>query len=255
MKKREFLGIDIGGSGIKGAVVDLNKGEFSSQRIRIPTPTPYSPESVVATISEIVSAFGWKGKIGCGFPGVVRSQIIETAANLGGRKFIGVNLAEEIGRKCGREAWVLNDADAAGSAEIRFGAGKNCGGVVMVFTVGTGIGTSLFTGGKLSPNLEFGHVRMRDKKSGKYIASEKICSDAVRKSHDLSWKQWAGRFSKYLNYVQSLCWPDLMIIGGGVTSKKDKFFKFIDVNCDVALAELENRAGIIGAAYEASKAI
>lgn len=255
MRKREFLGIDIGGSGIKGAVVNVAAGEFVSERIRIPTPTPYSPEGVLDAIGQIVKGLSWKGKIGCGFPGVVRSQIIETAVNLGGKKFVGMNMAEEIGRMCGKECWVLNDADAAGSAELRFGAGKNRDGVVLMLTVGTGIGTSLFTDGKLVPNMELGHLKMHDKRSDKFISAEKICSDAARKLYDMQWKQWTEKFNKYIDYIQQLLWPDLVILGGGLASKKDKFFKHINADCDIAIAELENKAGIIGAAYEASKII
>ena len=256
MRKNLVLGPDIGGSGVKGAVVDVAKGEFVGDRIRIPTPTPHTPSNIVSAISEIVAGFKWKGPIGCGFPGVIRSQIIETAANLGGKNFIGVTLPEEIGRACGCEAWIINDADAAGSAEINFGVGRGRrGGVLMMLTVGTGIGVSMFSNRTLVPNLELGHLRMRDKALKKYIAAEKICSDAARKSHDLSWQQWAGRFNKYLQYVHSLCWPDLIVIGGGVASKSDKFLKYIKADCDIAIARLENRAGIIGAAYEASKNI
>lgn len=255
MKKSIVLGIDIGGSGVKGALVDTSKGEFVSERIRIPTPTPHTLKTLMEAIDEIVKQFKWNGVIGCGFPGVVRAQIIETAANLGGKNFVGVNLAEEIGRASGCDTWIVNDADAAGIAEQKFGAGKGKQGVIMMFTVGTGIGVSMFTSGVLVPNLEFGHLKMRDKASKKNLSAEKICSDAVRKSHDLQWKQWAQRFNKYLEYVHSLCWPDLMILGGGVASKSDKFIKYIKVDCDLVIAKLENRAGIIGAACEAKRMV
>lgn len=255
MKKSIVLGIDIGGSGVKGALVDTSKGEFVSERIRIPTPSSHTPKAILGAIEEIVSGFKWRGIIGCGFPGVVRAQIIETAANIGGKNFTGINLAEEIGRVCGCDAWVMNDADAAGIAEQRFGAGKGRSGVVMMFTVGTGIGVSMFSDGTLVPNLEFGHLKMRDKSLKKNVSAEKICSDAARKQHDLQWKHWAQRFNKYLQYVQALCWPDLMIIGGGVASKSEKFIKHLDVQCDLAIASLENRAGIIGAACQAKQMI
>ena len=145
MRKNLVLGLDIGGSGVKGAVVDVVKGEFVGDRIRIPTPSPHTPSNIISAICDIVDGFKWKGPIGCGFPGVIRSQIIETAANLGGRNFVGVNLAEEIGRACGCEAWIINDADAAGCAEINFGIGKDRNeGVLIMLTVGTGIGVSMF---------------------------------------------------------------------------------------------------------------
>ena len=150
---------------------------------------------------------------------------------------------------------MLNDADAAGLAETSYGAGRVSNGVVVMLTVGTGIGVSMFTDGVLVPNLEFGHLRMRDKVQKKNIIAEKICSDAVRKSHDLQWKQWAQRFNKYLEYVHSLVWPDLIILGGGIASKSEKFMKYIKSDSEIVVAELQNRAGIIGAAYEARRMI
>ncbi len=253
MQDSKVLGIDIGGSGVKGGIVDVRKGKLKGERIRIPTPKSHDPKLIVDAVAQIAESFEWNGIMGCGFPGVIRSQVIETAANLGGKKIIGTNLAEQIGAACGCEAWIINDADAAGLAEIKYGAGKNCKGVVLMLTVGTGIGTALFTDGKLVPNLEFGHLRMRDKFTSKNVAAEKLYSDAARKNHDYTWRVWAERFNKYLQYVHSLCWPDLIIIGGGAASKSEKFMKYIDVDCDIVTAELENRAGIIGAAYMASK--
>lgn len=253
MQKSNVLGIDIGGSGVKGGIVDISKGRLVGERIRIPTPKSHDPKLIVDSISQIAESFKWSGLIGCGFPGVIRAQIVETAANLGGRKIIGTNLAEQIGGSCGCEAWIINDADAAGLAEIKYGAGKGRRGSILMLTVGTGIGTALFTDGHLVPNLEFGHLRMRDKLTSKNVSAEKLYSDAARKSHDYTWKIWAERFNKYLQYIHSLCWPDLIIIGGGVASKSEKFMKYIDVNCDVVTAQLENKAGIIGAAYMASK--
>ena len=253
MKKSLVLGIDIGGSGVKGGIVDIKKGELVGERMRIPTPKSHEPKLVVDAVSQIAKSFNWNGIIGCGFPGVIRSQIVETAANLGGKKFVGTNLAQLIGEACGCEAWIINDADAAGLAEVRYGAGKGRDGAILMLTVGTGIGTALFTGGHLVPNLEFGHLKMRDKASSKNVDAEKLYSDAVRKKRDYTWRIWAERFNKYLQYVHALCWPDLMIIGGGAAAKSDKFMKYIDVECDIVCAKLENRAGIIGAAYMASK--
>ena len=181
------------------------------------------------------------------------AQVVETAANLGGKKFIGTNLAELIGETCGCEAWIINDADAAGMAEVKYGAGKDCQGVALMLTVGTGIGTAMFSGGHLVPNLELGHLKMRNKATGKNTDAERLYSDAVRKKCNYNWRIWAERFNRYLQYVHALCWPDLIIIGGGAAAKSDKFMKYIDVNCDIIPAELQNRAGIIGAAYMASK--
>lgn len=253
MQKSYVLGIDIGGSGVKGGIVDIKKGELVGERVRIPTPKSHEPKAVVDAVAQIAQAFKWNGIIGCGFPGVIRSQVVETAANLGGKKFIGTNLAELIGETCGCEAWIINDADAAGMAEVKYGAGKDCDGVVLMLTVGTGIGTALFSGGHLVPNLEFGHLKMRNKTTGKNTDAEKLYSDAVRKKCNYNWRIWAERFNKYLQYVHALCWPDLIVVGGGAAAKSDKFMKYIDVNCDIVPAELQNRAGIVGAAYMASK--
>ncbi len=252
MQKGKVLGIDIGGSGVKGGIVDLRKGELIGERVRVPTPKSRNPQMLIDAVAEVVNAFEWKGKIGCGFPGVVRSQVIETAANIGGKKLIGMNLAEEIGKRCGCDAWIINDADAAGVAEVRYGSGKNIKGLVLMLTVGTGIGTALFQDGILVPNLEFGHLKMKDKSTSRNTDAEKLYSDAVRKSKDLSWRVWTERFNNYLRYVHALCWPNLIILGGGLASKREKFFKYIDVDCDVVTAKLENKAGIIGAAYVAA---
>ena len=251
---KKVLGIDIGGSGVKGAIVDIKTGKFLTERLRVPTPKPYSLEGLLDAIDEIIKTFNWNGVVGCGFPGVVRQQIIETALNLGS-PFYGVNLAEEIGRRSACNAWVINDADAAGIGEMRFGAGKDQNGSVLMLTVGTGIGSALFTNGNLVPNLEFGSIKMKDKKSGKMVLAETLCSDAARKRLDLKWEVWAERFNKYLNYIQSLINPDLIILGGGISSKPEKFFDYLDVKCDLVLASLENRAGIAGAAFEAGKRI
>ena len=251
---KKVLGIDIGGSGVKGAIVDIKTGKFLTERLRVPTPKPYSLEGLLDAIDEIIKTFNWNGVVGCGFPGVVRQQIIETALILGS-PFYGVNLAEEIGRRSACNAWVINDADAAGIGEMRFGAGKNQNGSVLMLTVGTGIGSALFTNGNLVPNLEFGSIKMKDKKSGKMVLAETLCSDAARKRLDLKWEVWAERFNKYLNYIQSLINPDLIILGGGISSKPEKFFDYLDVKCDLVLASLENRAGIAGAAFEAGKRI
>ncbi len=253
-KNNQILGIDIGGSGVKGAIVDLRKGDFVTERVRIPTPLNRTAESLLDAIRQIVDAFNWKGVIGCTFPGVIRAQIIETAANMGDA-FIGLNLAEEIGRVCACDAWIVNDADAAGIAEMRYGIGKGKGGVVLMLTVGTGIGSALFIDGKLVPNMEFGQIRMRDKRTDKNIPAEKICADSVRKAQDMSWDAWSGKFNKYLEYIHSLIWPDLIIIGGGLASKQEKYINLLDVNCDIAIATLENRAGIIGAALEARNSL
>ncbi len=253
MKRQCVLGIDIGGSGVKGAIVDIKKGEFYSDRIRIPTPSSHTPQSILGAVKQIVDSLEWNGIIGCGFPGVIRSQIIETAANLGGENFIGVNFAQLIESETSCPTWIVNDADAAGIAEIQYGAGKNRKGVVLMLTVGTGIGVSMFVDGVLVPNLELGHLKMRDKKTDKNVSAEKLYSDAARKRADISWKQWIQGFNKYLEYVNMLCRPDLILIGGGVAGKSEKFLKYIKCACDIEIAQLQNKAGIIGSAYLASQ--
>ena len=254
----QAFGVDIGGSGIKAAPVDLTKGDFAEPRLKILTPEVSTPQAVAKIVKQQLDHFEVpeSAPVGIAFPAPIKpGQKLDFMANLD-QSWIGVDVTEVFSEACGRPVVVVNDADAAGSAEINFGVGRGRrDGVLMMLTVGTGIGVSMFSNRTLVPNLELGHLRMRDKALKKYIAAEKICSDAARKSHDLSWQQWAGRFNKYLQYVHSLCWPDLIVIGGGVASKSDKFLKYIKADCDIAIARLENRAGIIGAAYEASKNI
>jgi len=251
MKYKEVLGIDFGGSGIKGAPVDVKKGILLEERHRIPTPQPAEPDGVIREINNLVKFFNWKGPIGIGFPSVVQHGIIKTASNIDD-SWIGVNATERISKQTSCPTFVLNDADAAGMAEMKYGAGKKNKGVVLLITVGSGIGTVVFTNKKLVPNLEWGHVYMP-----KDIESEEYVSDAVRKKLDLSWEDWAKRFNEYLCYINQLLWSDLIIIGGGV-SKEKKFSKFEDiltVDTKVVPAELMNNAGLIGAARAAAKAL
>ncbi len=251
MKYKEVLGIDFGGSGIKGAPVDVKQGILLKERHRIPTPQPAEPDGVIREIDNLVKFFNWKGPIGIGFPTVVQHGIIKTASNIDD-SWIGVNATERISEQSSCPTFVLNDADAAGMAEMKYGAGKKNKGVVLLITVGSGIGTVVFTNKKLLPNLEWGHVYMP-----KDIESEEYVSDAVRKKLDLSWEDWAKRFNEYLCYINQLLWPDLIIIGGGV-SKEKKFSKFKDiltVDTKVVPAELMNNAGLIGAARAAAKAL
>ena len=241
----EILGIDIGGSGIKGAPVDCNTGELLQERHRLPTPLPATPEAVANTVKKLVKHFKWQDKIGCGFPAVVQNQIVRTAANID-QTWIGVNASALFEEKSKCSTVVTNDADAAGLAEVRFGAGKDTKGVVLVVTVGTGIGSALFINGNLVPNTEFGHLLFKN------TIAEKWTSDAVRKKEDLSWKQWAKRFNEYLQHIERLTWPDKIIIGGGVSKKSQKYISEIKVQAEVVEAKLLNNAGIIGAALSAN---
>lgn len=247
MKLRKVLGIDVGGSGIKGAVVDTKTGLLLTDRYRIPTPPEAKPEQVADIIQQIADYFQWNGAIGVGFPAVVQNGVAKTAANID-KSFIGTNVEDLIYRKTKCQVKVLNDADAAGQAEMKFGAGKENKGIVFLITVGTGIGTVIFSKGKLVPNTELGHIFMKgDKEAEPYV------SDATRQELDLTWKDWALRFNEYLVYIEQLFWPDLFIIGGGVSKSQNKFFQYLTVNTKVVAAQLLNNAGIIGAAVAAKK--
>ncbi len=242
MKYRNILGIDFGGSGIKGAPVDTKTGILLKKRHRIPTPTPASPQDVSDVIQKIVKHFKWKGAIGLAFPAVVVNGVVKTASNID-KSWIGENASELIINKTGLPTYVLNDADAAGMAEIKFGAGKDKKGSVLLITVGTGIGTVFFASGKLVQNTELGHVFL---KSG--IKAEDFTSDAVRKNEGLGWDEWAKRFNVYLQEMEKLFWPELIIIGGGVSKKPEKFVNELNVQTKVVMAKAKNEAGIIGAA-------
>ena len=235
------FGLDVGGSGIKGAPVDVESGEFLSERVRIKTPQPATPEAIVSTAVGVVREAGWKGPVGCGFPAVIKDGVIETAANID-KSAIGFDLHEALQRELDFPVSVVNDADAAGLAEIRWGAGRDEDGVVLMLTLGTGIGTSLFVGGRLVPNTEFGHIEVRGKDA------EHRAADSARKRDDLSWKEYAKRLDEYLHRVEFLLWPDLIVIGGGISKKSEKFFPHLTARTRVVAAEMHNNAGIAGAA-------
>jgi polyphosphate glucokinase len=235
------LGIDIGGSGIKGAPVDVKKGVMLTERYRIPTPQPAKPKSVAKTVAEIAKHFEWEGPIGCGFPAVVQHGITRTAANVDD-KWIGTDAAALFRKATGCPVKVINDADAAGLAEMTFGAGQGRMGVVLLVTIGTGLGTSLFTDGILLPNTELGHIEIDCKDA------ELLASDAARKRDDLSWKKWGKHLDTYLDRLENLIWPDLIILGGGVSKRHDKFAPYLTVKAEIVIAETFNEAGIIGAA-------
>ena len=245
MKLREVLGIDFGGSGIKGAPVDTKKGKLLEKRLRIPTPVPSTPNDVADVIKEIIGHFNWQGPVGVAFPAVVQNGVVKTAANID-KSWIGVNASQLLFEKTGLKSIVLNDADAAGLAEMKFGAGKGRKGSVLLVTVGTGIGSVLFTRGKLVPNTELGHVYLS---SG--MDAELFASDNARKNENLDWKAWAKRFDIYLHEMHRLFWPELIIIGGGASKKKERFLPLLTVETEITTAETKNTAGIIGAALAA----
>lgn len=244
------LGIDIGGSGIKGAPVDVETGEFTSDRFRIPTPSPGNPDQVIEVIRRIVEHFEWEGKIGAGFPGVVQRGVVKTAANVS-PDWIGQDLAGLITDATGCNAVVLNDADAAGLAEMRFGVGKKYeDDYVLFLTIGTGIGSAFFVKRELWPNSEMGHLQVRGKDA------EHRAGDGVRKAKDLSWKKWGKRLREVLQIYDFLFNPDVIILGGGVSKKFKKYKKYLKkINAEVIPAKLRNQAGIIGAAMAAEESL
>lgn len=237
----EILGIDVGGSGIKGAPVSLDQGKLLTERLRIPTPQPANPQAVAATVTEVARYFSWRGPIGCGFPAAVQHGIARTAANVDD-SWIGVDIATLLSESTGCPVRALNDADAAGWAEMAYGAGRGRLGTVIMVTIGTGLGTAIFVDGKLVPNTELGHMELDGR------AAELWSSGAARKRDGLGWKAWAKRFDRFLLKLESLIWPDLFIIGGGASKKHAKFFPHLNVQCEIVPAELLNDAGIIGAA-------
>ena len=244
MKYKKILGIDIGGSGIKGAPVNTKKGKLIDKRLRVATPDPATPEAVAAVIRQIAEHFKWDGLIGCGFPGVVRNGIVRTAANLD-KSWADVDARKLFSEKTGLPVTIVNDADSAGMAEMKFGAGKHQKGAVILITVGTGIGTVFFTKGKLLPNTELGHLIFKG------MDAEVYTSDATRKRENLTWDDWAERFNEYLREIYRLFSPDMIIIGGGVSKKGKKFFDHLTVDTRIVAAKLKNEAGIIGAALAA----
>ena len=240
----QILGIDIGGTGIKGALVDTDSGKMLTERYRLLTPQPATPQAMIGTMAAIVKHFHWQGPVGCGFPGVVKEGVVYTASNVS-KKWIGFNLRQALGELTGCEVLALNDADAAGLAEMRFGAGRGQNGVVLIITLGTGIGTALFVGGRLVPNLELGHIEIEGKDA------EKLAAAIVREKAELSWKKWGKQVNNYLIAMEQLLWPDLIIIGGGVSKKHEKFFPSFSTQTTVVPAEMRNQAGIVGAALAA----
>ncbi len=242
-----ILGIDIGGSGIKGALVDVETGQLLTERRRLPTPDKAKPNDVAEVVHELVSYFEYTGVIGCGFPAVVQHGVARTAANVH-ENWIGTNVDDLLGKSTGCRVFTLNDADAAGIAEMAFGAGCNAQkGVVIVITLGTGIGTAIFTDGRLVSNTEFGHMKIRGKDA------ETRASDAARQRKEMSWKKYAARLQEYLTEVENLFWPDLFIIGGGASKRADEFFPLLKIRTKIVPAQLLNQAGIVGAAVFASQ--
>jgi polyphosphate glucokinase len=240
----EILGIDIGGSGIKGAPVDIEKGALVASRFRLPTPQPSIPEAVSNVVAQVAKHFNWQGPIGCTFPAVVQNGVVRTAANVD-KSWIDTPGQSLLQQKTGCPLILLNDADAAGVAEMNFGAGRGRTGTVIILTFGTGIGTAIFINGRLVPNTELGHLEIRGKDA------EEWATNRIRKKKNLSWKKWATRVDEYLSWMEFLLSPDLFIIGGGVSKKHHKFLPLLNRRTQIVPAQLLNDAGIVGAAVAA----
>jgi polyphosphate glucokinase len=244
----EVLGIDIGGSGIKAGPVDTDTGKLLAERAKLDTPHPAEPDAVIDVLRQLVKGFGWTGPAGITFPGVVIDGVIRTAPNLG-EAWIGLDARKAFGTATGLAVSVINDADAAGLAELKFGAGAGQKGTVLMLTFGTGIGSALFIDGILVPNTELGHIEIRGKDA------EKRASGQVRQELDLSWGKWAGRVDEYIEHMEALLSPALIIIGGGVSRKSDKFLPLLTgLRATVVPAAMHNDAGILGAAMTAAGA-
>lgn len=241
------LGIDIGGTGIKAALVDTATGELVTKRVRAKTPHPATPRDVAARVREVIDTVGQERQlpedlpVGCGLPSPVKDGVVMTAANID-KKWIGVSASELLGDALGRRVRVVNDADAAAMAEVRIGAGRNCAGTVLLLTIGTGIGSGLVVGGRLVPNTEFGHIEIKGRDA------ETRLSGAARERRKLRWKEWAAEFDTYLAHLEAYLWPDLIILGGGVSKLIERFGEHLHTRAPLVPAQFLNTAGIIGAA-------
>ncbi len=239
------LGVDFGGSGIKGGVVDIDRGELIQPRIRIPTPDGAKPKDVAGVVGEICRGFGYQGPAGGTIPGVVQHGVVMTAANID-EGWVGKNAERLFSQASGCDFYAVNDADAAGLAEIRFGVGKeHPGQVILMITLGTGIGSALFVDGRLVPNLELGHLKVREKDA------EKRASDAARQKKEMTWPVYAEVLDEVLREIEALIWPDVIVIGGGISKEGEKYIPLLKRRAKVVPAQLLNQAGIIGAALYA----
>jgi polyphosphate glucokinase len=243
-KATTAFGVDIGGSGIKGAIVDLDKGDLATERVKFLTPHPSTPEAVAEVVARLIRDAGWSGDLGATFPAVIKNGVAKSAANVD-KSWIGTDVDKVFTDITNCDVTVLNDADAAGIAEARFGAAKGVRGVVILLTFGTGIGSALLLDGQLVPNTELGHLELDGGDA------EKKASSAAKDNEGLSYKQWAKRVQKYLAHVEHLFTPDLFVVGGGVSKNSDKWLPLLDLNTPVKPAELLNNAGIVGAAMAA----
>ena len=241
------FGIDIGGSGIKGAVVDVETGLLTTERLKLPTPQPSVPDAVAKVVVELVQHFGWQGPLGCTFPAVVQNGVARTAANVD-QSWIGTNIEAVMVTATGLPVTSVNDADAAGVAEVKWGAAKDVEGLVIMVTLGTGIGTALFYNGTLIPNSELGHIELD---GGDY---EPKASGAAREREQLSWEKWARRLQRYFSALEFLLRPTLFVVGGGVSRRSEKFLPLLVLDARIVPAKFQNEAGIAGVAFMAAEA-
>ncbi|MHB1534838.1 MAG: polyphosphate--glucose phosphotransferase [Acidimicrobiales bacterium] len=240
------FGIDIGGSGIKGAPVDLAEGRLHAPRLKVPTPQPSTPAQVAEAVAEVVAHFAWEGPVGATFPAVVEDGVARTAANVD-PAWIGTDVAAVLGEAIRMPVGVVNDADAAGVAEVAFGAARETRGLVVVTTLGTGIGSALIHDGVLIPNSELGHIELDG------ADAETRASSAARDREDLSWERWAKRLQRYFEALERYLWPSLFVVGGGVSRKADRFLPLLDLRTPIVAAQLRNEAGIVGSALLAAR--
>lgn len=242
------LGIDIGGTGIKGAPVNLATGELKTERYRIDTPQPSKPQAVVEVVKEIIAHFDWQGPIGITLPAPIQKGVVKFMANMD-TSWDGVNAETLFSEALKQPVMVLNDADAAGLAEVVYGVGRAYKGTLILLTLGTGIGSAVFVNGQLVPNTEFGHLEIRGKDA------EQRASDRVRQEKDLSWRKWAKRLNEFFERIEKLFSPDLLVIGGGVSREAGEFLKYVKTDAKIVPAKLLNNAGIVGAAWAASSLV
>ena len=247
MSKAHALGVDIGGTGIKAAPVNLKKGTFATDRYRVATPQPATPDAVGAAVADVVAAFDPSESIPIGitFPGVIQGGVVRFAPNVD-QSWLGVNVNDVMRQYVGREVYALNDADAAGYGEYLYGAAHGRDGVVFLCTLGTGIGTAIIVNGEVVPNVELGHLIVAGKDAEEYAA------DSARERHGLDWEEWAEHLQAYFSEIERLLWPDLIIVGGGVSKKHELFLPRLSLRTPIVPAELFNGAGIVGAAAAAA---
>lgn len=239
------LGVDIGGTGIKCALVDIRDGSLVSERLRLDTPQRSTPSAVAATIAELIASVDYRGPVGVTFPGVVMHGTVMTSANMD-HSWNGTSLVDTLAPVLPGPVIALNDADAAGLAEARYGAGEGRSGLVIMITLGTGIGTALIYDGVLVPNSELGHIEVDGHDA------ESRASVAARERRHMSWEKWAQKVERYLQHLESVLWPDLYIIGGGISKRPEKWFDLIETRTPKVIATLVNNAGIVGAALAAA---